>query len=161
MFKSKEVGKPGPAGGLNSVLGQGSQLNGNLRVEGSIRVDGEFEGRLVASDRLVVGQAGFARADLEAREIVVSGRVEGKLIAQERVELQTGARVEGEVWAQSLVIADGVRFSGNCRMGDEAKEHWRAAVRGWEGAPAEHWKGREGAGTGSLSVLDSARARNR
>jgi cytoskeletal protein CcmA (bactofilin family) len=122
-------------------------------------VDGEFEGRLYASDRLVIGQAGILRADLEAREIVVSGRVEGKLIAQERVELQTGARVEGEVWAQSLVIADGVRFSGNCRMGEEAKEHWRTAttVRGREGA--ESRGGRESSGT-PLSVLDAARARN-
>ena len=121
MFRGKEGGRSDASGTLNSILGDGSQLSGNLRIQGSIRLDGEFEGRLTASGTVVVGQTGSVRADLEAREIVVAGRVEGRLCAQERVELQTGARVEGDVYAQSFVIAEGVCFNGNCSMGEEAR----------------------------------------
>jgi cytoskeletal protein CcmA (bactofilin family) len=122
MFKGREQARPATnGGGLNSVLGDGSQMSGIVKVEGSIRLDGEFEGQLLASDSVFVGRTGTARAELEAREIVVAGEVEGKLTARERVELQSGARVTGDVFAQNFVIAEGVTFNGSCRMGESAK----------------------------------------
>jgi cytoskeletal protein CcmA (bactofilin family) len=113
MFKGREQARPATnGGGLNSVLGDGSQMSGIVKVEGSIRLDGEFEGQLLASDSVFVGRTGTARAELEAREIVVAGEVEG---------LQSGARVTGDVFAQNFVIAEGVTFNGSCRMGESAK----------------------------------------
>lgn len=155
MFRGREGGKPDTSGALNSVLGDGSQLSGNLRIQGSIRLDGEFEGRLAASGTVVIGQTGSVRADLEAREIVVAGRMEGRLIAQERVELQTGARVEGDVCAQSFIIAEGVSFNGNCSMGEEARGAFPA------GAPRVDPDERTGSpeGARALAVVDSARPR--
>jgi hypothetical protein len=49
MFKGREQARPATnGGGLNSVLGDGSQMSGIVKVEGSIRLDGEFEGQLLA-----------------------------------------------------------------------------------------------------------------
>jgi len=103
-------------GRLNTILGDGSHIDGTLRVEGSVRIDGAFDGMITATETVVVGRTGFAKADLEAREILVSGRVEGKLVAADRVELQDGARVDGDVFSQSFVIADGVVFNGRSQM---------------------------------------------
>lgn len=152
MFRGKDGGRQDSSGALNSILGDGSQLSGNLRIQGSIRLDGEFEGRLAASGTVVVGQTGSVRADLEAREIVVAGRMEGRLLAQERVELQTGARVEGDVYTQSFVIAEGVSFNGNCCMGEEA----RGAIP--EGVLRPDPGGRVGNpdGARALAVVDSS-----
>lgn len=127
MFKRSEErrmksGSGQSQGRLNSILGDSSQMNGSMHIQGSVRIDGEFEGALVATETIVVGRAGKARADLKAREITVAGHAEGKLIASERVELQEGAHVEGDVFANSFVIADGVFFNGTCAMGDEARE---------------------------------------
>ena len=135
MFKGRDQARQASTNGsgLNSVLGDGSQMSGKVKVEGSIRVDGEFEGQLLASDAVVIGRTGIARADLEAREIVVAGCVEGKLVAQERVELQTGARVTGDVWAHSFIISDGVVFNGSCSMEDA--EASRAPAAGSTAAP--------------------------
>jgi cytoskeletal protein CcmA (bactofilin family) len=154
MFKTKNGG-PAASGGLNSVLGEGSQLAGTLRVEGSIRVDGDLEGSLTASDAVIIGRAGRVRADLRAREILVAGHVEGKLIAQERVELQAGARVEGDIWTQSLAIAEGVLFLGNSSMGEDAQALWQSPREAPVlPGPAE----REGTG---LAVFDSGARRYR
>lgn len=164
MLKRGEGMKPA-AGALNSVIGEGSQLVGRLRIQGSIRVDGELEGSLTASEAVVIGRTGKAKADLRAKEIVVSGRVEGKIIAQERVELQTGARVEGDMWAQSLLIDEGVVFTGNCSMGEEAREYSRSSPRESQGqddlrpgAPAQDGVPRE---PGSFTVVDSPARRFR
>lgn len=151
MFKGRD-GNDAASGGLNSVIGEGSQLVGRLRIQGSIRIDGVLEGSLMASDVVVIGRTGRARADLRAREIVVSGTVEGKLIAEERVELQAGARVEGDMWAQSLAIAEGVLFMGSCSMGKEATEYCRSTVRDGQGLTGPMEKGKD---SKSLTVVDS------
>lgn len=156
MFKGREQVRPATnGGGLNSILGDGSQMSGTVKVEGSIRLDGGFDGQLLASDSVFVGRTGKARADLEAREIVVAGEVEGKLTARERVELQSGARVTGEVCAQNFVIAEGVTFNGSCRMGESAKAI--QADSSAEPSPAAE-TGREVEDSPALAVFKAAGA---
>jgi cytoskeletal protein CcmA (bactofilin family) len=87
-----------------------------------VRIDGEFDGSISASETIVVGRTGSARAELEAREILVAGQVRGKLTAAERVELQEGAQVEGEIHSQSFMIADGVVFNGTCNMLEDSQQ---------------------------------------
>ena len=109
-------------GRLNSILGDSSQMTGRMQIQGSVRIDGEFDGELIASETIVVGRTGLARAELEAKEVVVAGRVQGKLIGTERVELQEGAHVEGEIKTPSFIIADGVFFNGSCNMNEQIRE---------------------------------------
>jgi len=120
MFGSakKESGAPADTR-INTVIGEGTSLTGTLRVEGSILVHGEFEGTLTATESAIVGKTGNVRAGINARDILVAGKVRGKLVAKDRVELQTGARLEGDVLAKSFMIEEGVFFQGNCSMGDE------------------------------------------
>ncbi len=127
MFKRTDDGatKNGASqtqGRLNSILGDSSQMTGTMQIEGSLRIDGEFDGALVASETVVVGRTGFAKAEIQAREILVAGRVRGKLVGNERVELQEGAHVEGEIFTESFVIADGVFFNGTCNMDGQVRE---------------------------------------
>ena len=121
MFsKTKEGGSAETR--INTVIGEGTVFNGTLRVDGSVLINGEFEGTLTASDAVVVGKTGSVRAGLNVREATVAGKVKGKIVAKDRVELQTGARLEGDVFAKSFMIEEGVFFQGNCSMGDESSE---------------------------------------
>ncbi len=130
-------------GRLNSILGDSSQMTGAMQIQGSVRIDGEFDGELVASETIVVGRTGLAKAELEAREVVVAGRVHGKLIGTERVELQEGAHVEGEITTPSFIIADGVFFNGSCSMNEKILEAADTSVT-------------EGAGLGEMQPLESS-----
>jgi cytoskeletal protein CcmA (bactofilin family) len=120
MFGSskKEGGAP-PDTRINTVIGEGTTLTGTLRVEGSVLVHGEFEGTLTATESAIVGKTGSVRAGINARDILVAGKVRGKIVAKDRVELQTGARLEGDVLAKSFMIEEGVFFQGNCSMGED------------------------------------------
>lgn len=104
---------------INTVIGEGTLFTGTLRVEGSIIVHGEFEGTLTASESVIVGKSGSVRAGISARDATVAGKIKGKIVAKDRVELQTGARLEGDVFAKSFMIEEGVYFQGNCSMGDD------------------------------------------
>lgn len=120
MFgKSKDVGG-GTETKINTVIGEGTIFAGTIKVEGSILVHGEFEGTLTASESVIVGKTGNVRAGISSRETIVAGRVRGKVVAKDRVELQTGARLEGDVLAKSFMIEEGVFFQGNCSMGEDA-----------------------------------------
>jgi cytoskeletal protein CcmA (bactofilin family) len=137
MFGSakKEGGAPADTR-INTVIGEGSTMTGTLRVEGSVLVHGDFEGTLTATESAIVGKTGSVRAGINARDILVAGKVRGKLVAKDRVELQTGARLEGDVLAKSFMIEEGVFFQGNCSMGDDAVDEASPAKLGSGGVAA-------------------------
>ena len=119
IFKKEDTTVSAAVSGVNSILGEGSSIKGNIRIEGSMRVDGDFEGNLTVTESLIVGKSGNVKAEVEVGEAVVGGRVTGRIRASERVELQTGARMEGDVYTQSFMIEDGVFFRGSCHMGKD------------------------------------------
>lgn len=123
IFKKEEGAVSAAVTGVNSILGDGSSFKGNIRVDGSLRVDGEFEGNLTVTESLIVGKTGNVKAEVEVGEAVVAGHVTGSIRASERVELQTGSRMEGDVFTQSFMIEDGVFFRGSCHMGKEEKQN--------------------------------------
>ncbi len=122
IFKKEDSTISAAVSGVNSIFGEGSSFKGNVRIQGSLRVDGEFEGNLTVSESLIVGKSGTVKAEVEVGEAVVGGRVIGRIRASERVELQTGARMEGDVFTQSFMIEDGVFFRGSCHMGREEEQ---------------------------------------
>ena len=100
----------------NTVIGVGSSVRGTLMVSGTLRIDGEFEGDVLSCERLEIGEHGVMRSDVEVREASVQGRVMGSIRALGVIELRTGARMEGDVAAYSVVMEPGVHFTGRCTM---------------------------------------------
>jgi cytoskeletal protein CcmA (bactofilin family) len=119
IFKKEDSTISAAVSGVNSILGEGSSFKGNVRIQGSMKVDGEFEGNLTVTESLIVGKSGVVKAEVEVGEAVVGGKVVGRIRASERVELQTGSRMEGDVFTQSFMIEDGVFFRGSCHMGKD------------------------------------------
>ena len=103
----------------NCHIGVGSSFRGTLMIEGTLLVDGDFEGDILNCDRIIVGPYGHVHADVHVREAIVAGVFDGGVQAEERIFLLSGARVKGDLTSSSIVIEDGVRFSGRCTMLDE------------------------------------------
>ena len=99
-----------------TVLGVGANFRGTLMVTGVLRIDGEFEGDILNCERLEIGEHGIMRSDVEVKDALVLGRVFGNIRALGRLEMKTGARVEGDVTAMSVVIEPGAFYSGRCTM---------------------------------------------
>jgi cytoskeletal protein CcmA (bactofilin family) len=109
----------------NTIIGVGSSFRGTLMVSGTLRIEGEFDGDILNCERLEIGEHGLMRADIEVRDALILGRVHGNIRALGVLEMKSGAHVEGDVAAMSVVMEPGVFFTGRCTMlesGSEAVE---------------------------------------
>jgi len=116
MFQKEE--ERTAVGGVNTVIGEGTTLKGDIKVEGSIEVDGDYEGTIQATDTLVVGGSGKVDGDATVANAVIGGHMYGNVFASGKIELRRGSQLLGDIKTRGLVIEDGVVFQGNCQMGD-------------------------------------------
>ena len=125
-----ELGKSGDdqraqgAAGVESVIGPGLSVKGDIHSGGSLRVDGKVEGSISARGSVVVGEQGVVKADITADRVVVGGNVKGKVVGREKVEIVSPGRMYGDVHTKpsKLLISEGVVFQGRCVMSDSTDE---------------------------------------
>lgn len=112
--------KPGQgvAGGVGTVVGEETKIEGKLISKGNLRIDGEVEGEIFADDTVVIGPGGRINGNIEARVILVGGSVTGNVRSSEKVEIQPQGNVQGDVYTPygRLIIEEGARLEGKCAM---------------------------------------------
>ena len=121
-FLNRTTNPPDDVQGPNTLIGIGSSFRGTLMVSGILRIEGELEGDILNCERLEIGEHGVMRADIEVKEATIEGRVLGNIRALGTIELRAGSRVEGDVWAVSVVMEPGVFFTGRCTMLESGAE---------------------------------------
>lgn len=119
MFGKEAENTTGQAS-LNSMLGQGCKVKGDIEINGTIRVDGDFEGSVQCPETLIIGKSGVVKAEVKVKNAIIGGKLVGNINASNKIELQTGSHVEGDIQTSRLVISEGVFFEGNCKMGTSA-----------------------------------------
>ncbi|MFQ5684372.1 MAG: polymer-forming cytoskeletal protein [Candidatus Binatia bacterium] len=105
-----------PEQATTSVIDKGCEVNGRLVSAGTLVVHGKFQGELLSSENLLVGETGRVEAEVQAGVALVSGHITGTITARERVELRATARVFGDILTPVLVLEEGVVFDGHCKM---------------------------------------------
>jgi len=105
---------------LNSMLGQGCKIKGDIEIQGTMRIDGNFEGSISCPETLIIGKTGVVKGEVKVKNAVIGGKLVGNIAAANKIELQSGSHVEGDIQTARLVIDEGVFFEGNCKMGSAA-----------------------------------------
>lgn len=121
MLGRKDMEDFDKSGDLNTIIGKGSVIEGNIKVQNSMRVDGRVKGQILASDSIVVGKEGDIEGELRVKNIIIGGRVKGKIFASGKVVLEARAVFSGELKTSKLVIDDGAVFDGTCSMTEGGK----------------------------------------
>lgn len=103
-----------------TVIGPDAHIKGEMAFDGPIRILGTFEGKVTCGGTIELGESARCKATVEAVRVVVEGQVEGEISARETIELKAKAVVRGDINAESLVVQDGARLIGHCRVGPEA-----------------------------------------
>jgi cytoskeletal protein CcmA (bactofilin family) len=99
-----------------TVLGGSMRLVGEIQGADSVRVAGVLEGKLSIRGLCHVGEGARVIGRVTATHVVVEGQVEGKLHARRKVELRSTSKVEADIHAHAVAIADGCHFDGRIRM---------------------------------------------
>lgn len=101
-----------------TVISEGTILEGQLRVDGDLRVEGLVKGTVTSKGKVTMLKTGRVDGDIICQHAEISGLVNGKLKVQDVLMLKAGALVEGDIHTGKLVIENGVKFNGNCVMGN-------------------------------------------
>ena len=107
---------------INTLLGAGSVIRGDLAVSGFARVDGDIDGSFEASGRVIIGENSRIRGDVRGQAVTVGGVVEGDVIAPEGVDILSTGAVIGDVITKRLSVAESVLLHGYCfAVNDQAR----------------------------------------
>jgi cytoskeletal protein CcmA (bactofilin family) len=113
MFR-KQASKP--QNRIDSLIGAGTRIEGNVTFSGGLRVDGEIKGNVVASgdqpSTLVVSEQARIDGEIHVSHLVVNGSVNGPVHSAEFLELQAHSRVKGDVHYNSLEMHLGAIVEG-------------------------------------------------
>ena len=101
-----------------SVLGEGTEISGEVSLTSGLRVEGVVKGKVRSDTVLVVGTPGKMEADVNVRRISIEGEFRGTIRASERVEIHKDGKVFGEIYSPCLIIEAGALFEGRCNMSE-------------------------------------------
>ncbi len=118
MFGEKKDKGPEPSkrATLDTVIGPGAEITGDITVKAGARIDGRVKGNVSCQGELVIGKDGVIEGEVKSASAVLSGRITGKLLVEGKAELSSTARMEGDVACSKLVIEEGAFFQGHCQM---------------------------------------------
>ena len=89
---------------INTFIGSGSAVSGNLKIAGFVTIHG----------------------DITAKSAIIGGVVEGNVTAPDFVQLFQTASVVGDISTRKLVLEDGVLFHGHCISLSDEEEYQEA-----------------------------------
>lgn len=114
MFR-KQPSKP--QNRIDSLIGAGTRIEGNINFTGGLRVDGEVIGNVTAvSDQpstLVLSEQARIEGEITVSHLVVNGEVSGPIYAAEFLELQSRSKVKGDVHYNTLEMHLGAIVEGH------------------------------------------------
>jgi cytoskeletal protein CcmA (bactofilin family) len=105
-----------PNNRIDSLIGAGTVIEGNIVFSGGLRVDGEVRGSVsVASDQagtLVLSEHARIDGAVSVSHLVVNGTINGPVRSEEFLELQPRARVTGDVHYSKIEMHLGAVVQG-------------------------------------------------
>ena len=99
---------------INTVIGKGSAITGNLHINGFVRLDGDIDGNLETDGNIIIGDSARIRGDVKAKAVIVGGIVVGNILAQESAKLLSNSAVLGDVISRKVQVEDKATFHGHC-----------------------------------------------
>ena len=101
---------------IDSLIGAGTVVQGNVVFAGGLRIDGAVDGKVATADNaqgtLVISEHARIDGEVKVSHIVINGSVSGPVTANDYLELQAKARVNGDVVYRALEMHAGAVVKG-------------------------------------------------
>ena len=112
------IGKTKTSSDIVSILGKGTEVDGEISFTSGMRVDGVIKGKVRSEESIIIGASGKIDAEVDIRNISINGEFRGVIRATERVEIHKDGKVFGDIFSPCLIIEAGATFEGRCNMGE-------------------------------------------
>ncbi|MFA4967376.1 MAG: polymer-forming cytoskeletal protein [Candidatus Margulisiibacteriota bacterium] len=101
---------------INSIVGEGTLLKGEISSLTSLHIAGEVVGSVNANGEVFVVGKGRVQGDINGGRVVVSGTVDGNIIASKGLEILKNGKVNGEITCDKLIIEEGSSYQGKVNV---------------------------------------------
>lgn len=112
---------------IDTLVGVETRIEGDLHFNGGLRVDGAIRGNVTEQNgtpsTLILSEHGKIEGAVTAAKIVLNGKVIGPVKSSHFIELQTKARIVGDLYYKSLEMHTGAVIEGKLiYLGDGAAD---------------------------------------
>jgi cytoskeletal protein CcmA (bactofilin family) len=101
---------------INTLVGQGTEIKGNLVFTGGLHVDGNIIGNVVAEEGssaiLILSEFGRIEGEVRVPNMVLNGEIVGDVYGSTRVELAPKSRIKGSVYYNLIEMSIGAEVNG-------------------------------------------------
>jgi len=109
-FKDKKTTR------IDSLIGQNTELQGELKFSGGVHIDGKIKGKVIGENdgRSLLSQSehGEIEGEVSSPYIVINGIVNGDVHASRHVELLSNAKIKGNVYYNLVELSVGAEVNG-------------------------------------------------
>jgi len=97
-------------------------VKGEISGNEDLRLDCKVEGMIsIGGFRVTVGPEAHLKAEIIAREAVISGEVVGDIAAVDRIEIKKNASVVGDLQTGKIMVEEGAYFKGSVQIESGSK----------------------------------------
>jgi len=112
---------------VNTIIGPGTSVSGNILSSGFTRVDGNVQGDVKAKGRVVIGEGARMKSNVSGTSITVGGVVFGNVLASERLVVLSTGLVVGDIITRRIQADEGCLIHGRVRV-CKTDEAWNRAL---------------------------------
>ncbi len=101
---------------IDTLIGPDSVIQGDMSFTGGLRVDGTIRGNVIEQSgnpsTIIISENGRIEGAVDATKIVLNGTVVGPVKTAQFIELQTKARITGDLHYRALEMHMGAVIDG-------------------------------------------------
>ncbi len=101
-----------------TVIAKGTVIEGKFACAENVRLDGSIHGEVKVEKRFVMGDTSFVKGNINARDAAIKGKIQGDVNVKEALHLMETAVIEGNISARTMIVEEGARYNGSCKIGD-------------------------------------------
>ena len=98
---------------INTILGHGSAITGNIKINGFVRIDGDIDGNLETDGNIILGENARIRGNIKAKSVIVGGIVLGNIEAIESVKILSQSVVVGDIISHKVQVEQSAIIHGH------------------------------------------------
>lgn len=107
-------------GAATTVIAKGTTIEGKFACGENVRLDGAIHGEVKVDKRFVMGDGSYVQGNIIARDAAIKGKIKGDVHVKEALHLMDTAIIEGNITAKTMVVEEGARYNGSCKIGEAA-----------------------------------------
>ncbi len=98
---------------INTILGHGSAITGNIKINGFVRIDGDIDGNLETDGNIIIGENARIRGNVKAKSVIVGGIVLGNIEASQSIKVLATSAVIGDIVSHKIQVEQNAIIHGH------------------------------------------------